>query len=125
MQYLPRAILLRAEKAKWSLPREALPPLPRGTDTRGLFLLEPGKSSFTHITKVRADFAPGLSKAVEHHIAVTRRQFALVPADVRTVYLSQGETFDTVVLDLLCPPPHGGTHFLVILLRDALASTHR
>ena len=39
LQFMPTALLLRAEDAKWTLPPEQLPPLPESVSRRGLFFV--------------------------------------------------------------------------------------
>ena len=92
LKYMPAGLLLRALDVDWMLPTETLPPLPRGFDRRGLFLLRPS-----------TDYIP-LTTAAGHALQVRRVQFSVVPASTRIVYNAQGEGFDAVVADLARPP---------------------
>lgn len=47
LKFVPHGILARALEANWELPRDALPPLPRGYDRRGLFVIYPKACYFT------------------------------------------------------------------------------
>ena len=86
LQFIPTALLLRAEDAKWTLPPEQLPPLPESVSRRGLFLLRPHTAYFTH-----------------EKLHVKRVQFPVFDASVRIVYGAQGEDFKAVVADLERP----------------------
>ena len=86
LQFMPTALLLRAEDAKWTLPPEQLPPLPESMSRRGLFLLRPHTAYFTY-----------------EKLHIKRVQFPVFDASVRIVYGAQGEYFKAVVADLKRP----------------------
>ena len=92
LQYMPNALLLQAEGAKWTLPAAELPEgLPRDMDRKGLFLLKP-----SHAYLRVADGA--------EHLSVRRTSFHANPADTITVYAAQGATYDAIVADMQRPP---------------------
>ena len=86
LQYMPVALLLRAQDVKWQLPTEQLPPLPSHVNRQGLFLLRPHTAYFKH-----------------DKIHVKRVQFPVFDASVRIVYSAQGEEFEATVADLAKP----------------------
>ena len=109
LEYLPVALLLRANGAAWTLPPDLLPHLARDVDTRGLFLLRAQPVSLS------------LEVAPDRYIQIKRLGFQVAPADVRIDYGAQGETWDAVLGDLARPPKVDvGIHWLhvyVILSR--------
>ena len=89
---MPVSLVLRAEKALWTLPASELPAdLPTGVDRRGLFQLRP------HHDYLRVGIG-------DEYVSVRRTSFLVSPADTITVYAAQGSTFDAVIADMQRPP---------------------
>ena len=86
-EYMPVALLLRAESAQWVLPSDQLPhDLPYEMDRRGLFLLRPHIGHFTF-----------------EKMHIKRVGFPVYDASVKIVYGAQGEQYAAVVVDLAKP----------------------
>ena len=86
VQYMPIALLLRAEGAPWILPEDHLPPLPKHIDRRGLFLLKPDTVHLVH-----------------EKVKVKRVGFSVYDASVRVVWSAQGDQFDATIADMARP----------------------
>ena len=101
LQFMPTSLLLRAEKAEWTLPDTELPSgIPKNINRRGLFQLRPAYDYIRH-------------RVGEEYITVRRTTFHASPADTITVYAAQGGTFDAVVADMKRPPNlDGAKHWL-------------
>ena len=101
LTYMPAGLVLRNLDAEWTLPTHTLPPLPRGYDRRGLFVLRPTTEYFSMTATDR--------KALQ----IRRIQFSIVAASARIVYNAQGESFHATVADLAIPPGmSAGVHWL-------------
>ena len=87
LQYMPVALLLRADGAKWVLPPSKLPEnLPPDVDWKGLFLLAPEEAYFKY-----------------DNIEVKRVHFPICDASVRIVYSAQGEEYEACIIDMAKP----------------------
>ena len=92
LTYMPVSLLLRALDVPWALTSTSLPSLPPEMSRQGLFQLRP--SSVNLRVKLEKDLC----------LDILRTQFAVHPADTKIVYGAQGETYDSVIVDMERPP---------------------
>ena len=86
LEYVPPALLLRADQATWVLPPTHLPPLPPEVDRRGLFVLRQHTGYFPY-----------------GKLHVKRTSYPLFDASVKIVYSAQGEQYRAMIADLAQP----------------------
>ena len=71
LSHLPRGLLLRVKGAKWSLPKEKLPPLRDDVDRRGLFMLNYTTDTFDFQESTQQEVSPGVFKQVsQKHLSL-------------------------------------------------------